>query len=207
MKSVIWIFALCLIGLPTLGICQGDEELPPEWVFDEEEEIEKWISMNQLAALELDEVEDKSGNNRTVLKTESLGGDPHVYLVGGGGEVVDGINSFDGGEYDTIYIGVRVSKSGTWQIYYITKEDAQYSERQRQNFQVDKTDDFVDLEFKMETGGWQEETITGIRLDPGRVAGIEAEIDYISLRGVPEEDTKAVEFTGKLAVAWGAIKR
>ena len=50
---------------------------------------------------------------------------------------------------------MKVNKSGTWQIYYITKDDATYSERQRQNFQVNKTDDFVDLEFKMVTGGWQ----------------------------------------------------
>ena len=97
MNKVICILALCLIALPTIGICQDEEELPPEWVFDEEEEIQKWTSMNQLVALELDEVEDKSGKERTVVRTESLGGDPYVYLKGGGGEVADGITPFDGG--------------------------------------------------------------------------------------------------------------
>ena len=66
------------------------------------------------------------------------------------------------------------------------EEYGNYAEAQRQNFQVNASDDFQDLEFVMERGGWQERTITGFRLDPGTIGGVEAEIDYLSLRGIPE---------------------
>ena len=139
MKGTFLLVLLCLVA-QTIGICQ-DEELPLEWTFDDEDSIKKWASANQLM-LEYDEVEDKEGKERTVLITTSTGSDPYVYPDR------DGFVQFDGGKYDTIYIGVRVNKSSTWQIYYITTEDAQYSERQRQNFQVNASDDFQNLDLK-----------------------------------------------------------
>ena len=206
MKSVIAAVLLCLFSFPTAGICQ-DEQLPPEWIFDDEDEIRNWGGMNQLGPLEIDDAKDKKGDTRSVLKTVSLGVDPYVFPDGNWNGFIAEIEPFDGGEYDTIYIGVKSNLTNNWQIYYITDEDGQYSERQRQNFQVPKSDDFQDLEFKMETGGWKEEMITGFRLDPGTVGGVEAEIDYLSLRGIPEGATpEAVDYSGKLAVTWGAIK-
>jgi len=198
MKIIVIITLSCLLGLATVGLCQ-DEELPPEWLFDDEDEIAGWRGFNNLLPLELDEVKDKSGEDRTVLLTVSTGGDPYVYL--------NMTIPFDGGEYTTIYIGVRANVTNNWQIYYITDQDGAYSERQRQNFSVAASDDFLDLEFVMDFGGWQDEMVTEFRLDPGTAAGIEAEIDYISLRGIPEGLDKAVEYNGKLAVTWGTIKR
>ena len=69
------------------------------------------------------------------------------------------------------------------------------------------SDDSQDREFKMAGSGWTKNMIARFRLDPGGAIGIEGEIDYISLRGIPEESApKAVEHGGKLAVAWGAVK-
>lgn len=206
MKITIVMVLICLLSIPIAGICQ--DILPPEWTFDKKEEINNWGSMNQLNPLVIDEVRDKAGNKRTVLKTLSLGSDPYVFPDGGWQGFIADIEEFDGGKYDTIYIGVRVNVSSLWQIYYITDEDGQYSERQRQNFQVDAIDDFQDLEFNMEEGGWKKEKIRGFRLDPGTIAGVEAEIDYLSLRGVPSGVApKAIDYKGKLALTWGAVKR
>ena len=197
---------LCLLCLSTAGICQ-DEPLAPEWLFDDEEEIATWGAPNQLMPLELDEVKDKKGNTRTIVLTISTGGDPYIFPGGDWNGFGPDIEHFDGGEYDTIYIGVRANVTNTWQIYYITEEDMAYAEAQRQNFQVNASDDFEDLEFVMERGGWQERMVAGFRLDPGTEAGVEAEIDYLSLRGVPEDLVpKALEPGSKLAVTWGTIK-
>jgi hypothetical protein len=195
-----------LFGLLTLSVCQG-QQLPPEWIFDDEDDIMNWGGMNQLLPLELDEVKDKKGETRTILRTVSTGSDPYVFPDGGWNGFIGDIDPFDGGEYDTIYIGVRANVTSSWQIYYISDEDGTYTEAQRQNFPVSESDDFEDLEFVMVEGGWQDRMITGFRLDPGTLAGVEAEIDYLSLRGIPEDVApKAVEYTRKLAVTWGDIR-
>jgi len=82
---------------------------PPQWTFDDKEakdELKKWVDVNQLKPLELDTVKDGSGKIRSVLKTESLGGDP--YMFPGGGWNVRTYEPFNGKEVDTLYIGVRV---------------------------------------------------------------------------------------------------
>jgi len=207
MRTAMMIALAFLFGLITSGVCQG-QQLPPEWTFDDADGIMNWGGMNQLEPLELDEVEDSKGETRTILRTVSTGSDPYVFPGGGWGGFTGDIEPFDGGEYDTIYIGVRANVTNVWQIYYISDEDGAYAEAQRQNFDVSASDDFEDLEFNMERGGWQERMITGFRLDPGTLAGVEAEIDYLSLRGIPEDVApKAVEYIGKLAVTWGDIKR
>ena len=208
MKGIIIVTLSCLLALATAGFCQDEEGLPPEWVFDDEEEIQNWGAPNHLVLpLELDEVKDKKGEDRTIVRLESTGGDPYVF-PGGAWAGFDGtIGPFDGNKYTTIFIGIRADVANTWQIYYMTDEDGAYSERQRQNFQVAFSDDFLDLEFVMEEGGWQDEMITGFRIDPGTAAGVVSEIDYLSLRGIPEGLEQAVEYNGKLAVTWGTIKR
>jgi len=198
---------LCLLCLSTSGICQDEEPLAPEWLFDDEEEIANWGAPNQLMPLEFDEVKDKKDNIRTILLIVSTGSDPYIFPGGDWNGFVPDIGSFDGGEYDTIYVGIRVNVSCTWQIYYITEDDMAYAEAQRQDFQINASDNFEDLEFVMERGGWQDRVVKGFRLDPGTVAGVEAEIDYLSLRGIPEDLVpKALESGGKLAVTWGTIK-
>ena len=37
MRSIIGIVLLCLVGFAIEGVCQ--DELPPEWLFDDEEDI------------------------------------------------------------------------------------------------------------------------------------------------------------------------
>lgn len=205
MRFIMVFLSICLLGLASIGICQ-DEELPPEWLFDDDEDIQKWSGANQLQPLELDEVKDKKGEIRTIVRLISTGTDPYIFPDGNWQGFVGDTLPFDGGEYPIIYIGVRANVTATWQIYYISEDDGAYAELQRQNFEVSASDDFLDLEFEMERGGWQDRIITGFRLDPGTVAGVESEIDYLSLRGIPEGIDQAVEYSEKLATTWGSIK-
>ncbi len=179
----------------------------PEWTFDDlkeaKDELKEWVDLNQLSPLEVDEVKDGSGKTRSVLKTESLGGDP--YMFPGGGWNLRNYEPFDGEEFDTLYIGVRVNAPNTWQIYYITEADGGWAELQRQNFEVAAVDDFEDIEVKLERGGWNERTVVGFRIDPGTAGGIEAEIDYISFNGNPNE-AEAVDPKAKLTTTWGTLK-
>ncbi|MGB9595647.1 MAG: hypothetical protein ACPL7B_05125 [Candidatus Poribacteria bacterium] len=207
MKRLIVFIILCIFYSSTISICQ-DKNLSPEWVFDNKDEIKNWGGLNQLQPLVVDTVKNAKGEKVTVLKTVSIGSDPYVFPDGNWNGFLPGVQQpFDGKKYPIIYIGVRVNVSSTWQIYYVTDQDAVYSERQRQNFQVNASDDFVDLQFKMTEGGWQEEEIRGFRLDPGTIAGVEAEIDYLSLRGIPGGKPKAVDYASKLAITWGYIKK
>ena len=180
---------------------------PPPWTFDDDkasnDELKDWVDLNHLKPLEFDEVKDASGKERSVLKTTSLGGDP--YMFPGGGWNVRNYEPFDGEEFDTLYIGVRVNAPNTWQVYYITEADLGWAELQRQNFDVNAVDDFEDIEVKLERGGWNERTIIGFRIDPGTAGNIEAEIDYISFTGIPGA-TLAVNPKGKAATTWGKIK-
>jgi hypothetical protein len=174
--SCILVVAFCFSVLHAVGA------EPPMWTFDDkdaEKELKSWIDLNQLAALEIVEVKDKKGEKRGVLKTESLGGDP--YMFPGGGWNVANYDPIDGTQYNILYMAIRVNIP---------------------NFEVQDTDDFVDLKFVMERGEWQKRTITGFRIDPGVSEGIEAEIDYISLKGAPT----SVEASGKTAISWGQLK-
>jgi hypothetical protein len=185
MKLTVACFAIlvcCFCGMAVAA--------PPEWTFDDPAEIEGWGGMNQVDL----RVEDG------VLKTTSLGGDPYFYPGGSSGERDWG--PLSGADHSTIYLRVKVKTTNTWQIYYITAEEGGWSENQRQNFDVEATGDFVDLEVVMERGGWQERTLTAFRIDPGTSEGIEAEIDYISLIGVPA----AVKVKGKVATSWARLK-
>ena len=207
MKSIIIVALLCLFSAPVIVLCQN-KDLPPEWVFDNKDEIKNWGSANQLQPLAIDTAKNKKGDKVTITKTVSLGTDPYIFPDGGWAGFLAGVQQpFDGKKYPIIYIGVRVNVTSTWQIYYYTDQDSAYSERQVQNFPVDASDDFVDLKFNMSTGGWQEEEIRGFRIDPGTFAGVEAEVDYVSFRGVPGGMTKAVESKRKLAITWGEMKK
>ncbi|MFQ6039834.1 MAG: hypothetical protein ACE5PV_03175 [Candidatus Poribacteria bacterium] len=185
-------FTLTCICIITATLCYFGAAIaePPEWTFDDPAEIEGWGALNQVNLT----VEDG------VLKTVSLGGDP--YFFPGGDWNTRDWEPFSGKDFFTIYLSVKVNKTDTWQVYYVTEEETGWAETQRQNFEVEATDDFVDLEFVMERGGWQERTVTGFRIDPGVSEGVEAEIDYISLKGAPT----AVETNGKIATSWGKLK-
>ncbi|MBM3212011.1 hypothetical protein FJZ33_07320 [Candidatus Poribacteria bacterium] len=207
MKLRAILILICLLAFYVNLICSAAEEAP-EWLFDNQDEIKNWGGMNQMAPLKLDKVKDQKGDTRTVLITESLGGDPYVFPDGGWGGFNPALRKpFDGKKYNTIYMGARVNVASAWQIYFVTDEDGAYSERQVQNFQVNAVDVFEDYQFKMTNGGWTQEQIMGFRLDPGTVAGVKAEIDYLSLRGIPAGvKPKSVDNSGKLAVTWGKVK-
>jgi hypothetical protein len=180
-------FACCLT---LLFCCFGMAVAAPQWTFDDASEIEGWGVGNQV------EFTVENGSLRTV----SLGGDPYFYPGGDSG--ARDWEPFSGQDFSTIFLRVKVNKTDTWQVYYITEEEAGWSENQRQNFEVEATGDFVSLEFVMERGGWQERTVTSFRIDPGVSEGVEAEIDYISLVGPPT----AVKAKGKLATSWAKLK-
>ena len=201
---LIYVISMVLI-LSLNGMVVADA--PPPWTFDNDkastDELKDWVDLNHLKPLELDEVKDASGKTRSVLKTASLGGDP--YMFPGGGWNVRNYEPFDGEEFDTLYIGVRVNAANTWQVYYITETDGGWAELQRQNFDVNAVDDFEDIEVKLERGGWNERTVVGFRIDPGTAGNIEAEIDYISFTGIPGAEL-ATDAKGKAATTWGEIK-
>ena len=163
----------------------------PTWTFDDPEDIAAWSGMNQVNVV----VEDG------LLKTESTGGDPYLYPGGSGSEV--DWEPFDGAVYSTIYMSLKVNVAGVWQIYYTTEEDGAWSEAQHQNFDVQASDDLVNISIVMENGGWQEHTVNHFRLDPGTAVGVIAEIDYISL----ESPVSPVESRGKLPVLWSELKK
>jgi len=114
-----------------------------------------------------------------LLKVVSTGTDPYFFR-GGGWDFADW-EPFDGATYSTIYMRLKVNITSTWQVYYIAEENGEWGEEQQQDFNLEATDDFVDVVFVMERGGWQERTIKSLRIDPGTAAGVIAEIDYISL--------------------------
>jgi hypothetical protein len=163
----------------------------PSWTFDDPDEIAGWSAVNQCNIA----VEDG------VLKTESTGADPYIF-PGGEWNTVDW-EPFDGGAYSTIYMLLKVNVASTWQVYYTTEENGAWGEEQRQNFELEASDDFVEVAFVMERGGWQEHTVNHFRIDPGTVAGVIAEIDYISL----ESPMAPVESKGKLTVLWSELRR
>jgi len=206
MKYSILFCLFVFIAVPIL-LNASDDIVAPEWKFDDKEakdELEKWGGINQLDTLEIKEVKDSQGNTRSVLITSSQGGDP--YFFPGGEWNSCNYEPFDGSEYDTLYMGVRVNAPNDWQIYYITEEDATWGEAQRQNVTVDSTDKFADMEIQMTRGGWNERTVVRFRIDPGTAANIESEIDYISFIGNPYEKA-AVDSSEKLPVVWGNIKQ
>ena len=164
----------------------------PKWTFDDPKEIAGWTGINQC----------KISVEKGVLKTESTGTDPYFY-PGGAGNKVDWA-PFSGAAYTTIYMKLKVNVTNDWQVYYISEEDANWSEGQHQNFTVTtKGADFFDLAVKMESGGWQQHKITRIRIDSGTIVGVIAEIDYISLEG----PMAPVNSNGKLPVLWSDLKR
>lgn len=203
MKKLIVACLFAFTMIPILAMA-GDVEAP-QWTFDEDdadEKVETW-AMNQMDALEIDEVKDSKGDTRSVLLTSSQGGDPYFYP--GGASNSSSYEPFDGSEYDTLYLGVRANATSDWQIYYITEEDGAWAEAQRQNYTVEATGGFEDLEIPITRGGWNERTVVRFRIDPGTQANIEAEIDYISFVGVPGGESP-VEPSGKLSAVWGNIK-
>lgn len=187
MKFALTCICMMAITLGCFGVALAE---PPEWTFDDPAEIKGWSALNQVTLT----VENG------VLKTVSLGSDP--YFFPGGEWNTRDWEPFSGKDFTTIYLRVKVNKTDTWQVYYVTQEETGWAETQRQNFDMEATGDFVDLEFVMERGGWQERTVTGFRIDPGVSAGVEAEIDYISLKGAPT----AVEAKGKITTSWGRLK-
>lgn len=197
-----FIFVLSCYGFTS----SAAEPEAPTWTFDDkdaEKELSGWGGMNQLEPLKIKEVNDKKGEKRKVLITKSLGGDPYMYPGGDGGNA-DYV-PFDGTVYDTIYMAIRVNVPNTWQIYYRSQEDPGWNENQHQNFDVNSVDDFEDIEVEMTQGGWDKRHEIRFRIDPGTALGVEAEIDYISLTGPPNQE-EAVKPAGKLAVSWGHLK-
>jgi hypothetical protein len=192
----VWFYALLAFGAE-----------PPMWTFDDkdaEKELKSWIDLNQLAALEIVEVKDKKGEKRSVLKTESLGGDP--YMFPGGGWNVANYDPIDGTQYNILYMAIRVNIPNTWQIYYYSDQEPAWNENQRQNYQVESVDDFEDIEVEITRGGWDKRDGIRFRIDPGTAQGVEAEIDYISFTGSPNP-VEAVQPEENIAVTWGSLKR
>lgn len=106
-----WLFVFTMMSVLAIAA----EVEPPQWTFDEkdaEKELETWSGINQPAPLEIDEVKDSQGNKRSVLITKSQGGAP--YFFPGGEWNSRNYEPFNGSEYDTLYMGVRVNSTNNW---------------------------------------------------------------------------------------------
>jgi len=168
---------------------------PPEWTFDDVADLADWQDYHNLVpASTITKVKDSKGIERTVLRIVSTGDNPYIYAGGS----VSRWEPFDGYEYGTIYIGVRVDESDIWQVDYITGRNSEYNEEQSRRFRVDAKSDFVDLEFKMQWDG----LIRGFRIHPGTTGNKLTELDYVSLRA-PVVVTQSPR---RLATTWGRIK-
>ena len=194
MRSVVVSVLICMFCLPSIVMARRDTG-PPEWTFNDSAELVDWQDHHNLKAdPEIVKVRDSRGNERSVLVLESAGDSAYIYP---GGEAARW-EPFDGYSNGTIYIGLRVSESDIWQVYYKTSKNGEYIREQSQQFEVEAGPDFVGIELEMH---WQN-MISGFRIHPGIRKNIRAEIDYLSLRG-PEEATQP---TKKLATSWGRIK-
>ncbi len=207
------IVCLCLIvsGLVFVAPVQGVE--PPEWLFDEPdaaEKIKNW-NTNALLPLEIEEVIDQDSVERMALVTRSTGADPIIYL-GGAADQVD-YEPFSGEEYHILYLGIRVNTPNRWEIYFVSEEDPDWSEKQKVIFDVNAENKFEDLEIELKVpdalkdilGDWQSRTILRFRIDPGTKKDIKAEIDYISFKGKPAPE--AVNPYATLVTTWARIRR
>ena len=194
MKIFVISILVCMLALPMTALARRDTGLP-EWTFDDMAELADWQDDHDLtSSSEIIKVRDSNGVERSVLAIESAGDNPYIYP---GGSVPDW-DPFSGYENDTIYIGLRVERTDMWRVDYITSKDGEYAEKQNQEFQVEASSDFVDIEFEMRWSGM----IKGFRIHPGTSENKITEIDYVSLRG-------AVIVTSsprKLATTWGRIK-
>ncbi|MBD3184907.1 hypothetical protein GF312_21675 [Candidatus Poribacteria bacterium] len=185
-------FLFLIISISFLLVFTGILWAAPSWTFDDPEEIDTWSAVNQC----------NYSVENGVLITESTGGDPYLF-PGGEWNVVDW-EPFSGAAYTTIYMRLKLNQASTWQVYYITEENGTWGEEQRQNFELEASDDFVDVTMVMERGGWQDHTVNHFRIDPGTVAGVVAEIDYISLEPLA---ASAVDSKDKIATTWAKIKK
>lgn len=194
MKIIVVFVLVCMFALPMTVLARRDTGLP-EWTFDDMAELADWQDHQDLApGIEIIQVKDLNGVERSVLTIESDGDNPYIYPGGS----VPVWEAFSGYEHNTIYIGLRVESSDEWRVDYIASRDGEYSDKQSQEFQVEADRDFVDLEFKMRWGGM----IRGFRIHPGTGENKRTEIDYVSLRGA----VIVTQSPRRLATTWGRIK-
>lgn len=194
MKIFVITILTCMLCFPLTVLARRDIG-PPEWTFDDVAELADWHDYHNLnPASTITRVKGPSGIERSVLRIESTGDNPYIYPGGS----VSSWEPFDGYDCETIYIGVRVDQSDTWQVDYITSRNGEYNAEQSRKFRVEAKPDFMDIEFQMQWDGM----IRGFRIHPGIAKNRLTEIDYVSLRG-PVIVTPSPR---KLATTWGRIK-
>lgn len=171
----------------------------PEWLFEEKENAEGWGNQNSINIVEV-----KDGT----LKMETTGNDPWIFCGMGNVGLVWAAQpaylNVDGKEHPKLYARMALSPNNNKiEIYYVTEDDAQWSERQVKRWaNLTPSGEMEEYEFEM---GW-EGTITGLRMDFVDVAGVEIEIDYLSFVGHPGAP-EAVQPDDKLAATWGRTKK
>jgi len=194
MNKLIVIILVAIFCVPMLALARRDTG-PPEWTFDNVSDLADWRDNYDLAPINaITKVKSTNGVERNVLTILPTGDKPYVYLGG----VVASWEPFSGYEHATIYLGVRVQKSDTWQVDYSTGTSSDFSEEQSRKFIVNSSPDFVDLKFDMHWDGM----IRAIRVHFGLSKGNPIEIDYISLQG----PVTTSQPTKKLATTWGKVK-
>lgn len=194
MKRLIAVIMVIVFCLPVLAMARRDTG-PPEWTFDNVTDISDWKDTHDLAPITtIAKVKDANGSDRNVLRITLTGENPYVYP---GGSVANW-EPFSGYEHGSIYIGLRLEKSDTWQVDYVNTPNTEYNEKQSRKFNIIATNDFADIRLDMQWEG----LIKGIRIHFGSTKNKTIEIDYLSLQG----PVKASQQTRKLATTWGKVK-
>jgi hypothetical protein len=194
MKKLIAFALVIVFCIPMMALARRDTG-PPEWTFDNVSDLADWRDTHDLAPINaITKIKGQDNIERNVLRIVPTGDKPYVYLGG----VVPSWEPFGGYEHATIYLGVHVQKSDTWQVDYITGKNTEFNDDQSKKFTVNFSQDFEDVKFDMHWDGM----IRGLRLHLGSNKNTPIEIDYISLLG----PVTVVQPPKKLATTWGKVK-
>lgn len=138
--------------------------LPPDWNFDTDGDAQGWEPTNQLEPFTV------AGG---VLGTVSTGDDPYME---------SGPTRFPGPGHPTMTIRMRVDAAAattTGQVFFVTEREPDWGERNSVVFPIDSDGSMHDYEIDLSTvAGW-EAIVTGVRIDPGALAGATIEIESI----------------------------
>jgi len=145
------------------------EEKIQEWTFDQG--IEGWTAGNNCVL----------SHGEGTLVIESQGEDPYLY---GPPLEVQGPLSVE--------MSIRCEMGGGGAIYWITREDPQWSEQQCVRFPLSKEPSWQKASAILETDG----LVTGIRLDPGNEAG-KAAVDLLKVLRIHRHPLQIVEIEAR----------
>ncbi len=137
----------------------------PSWDFDTDGDLGGWQPVNQLNPVDV---------SNGVLVASTTGDDPYMES-----ETL----RFPGPAYPAMSVEMSVTGDGDTtigQIFFLTADDPAWSETNSQTFEIVADGTMREYTIDLSTNPRWGSTITGLRLDPGAIAGAEIEIDSIT---------------------------